>query len=256
MPETVALDLGWPLDEKSQQDIDEKKRKPSKDIKVDAARDMIAFTQKTRFGAQGQVVWIHPADRMNPIAANAMLKTLEEPPGATRFVLTTDAVHQLLPTIRSRCLSHAMQVPSAAEAKSWLTQQGIPAEEAETLWRASGGSPNWVLDRYRQDGVTAQAWRQWPRQLAKGQTGLLDSLPVSEALSCLQKLSHDLMAVSLNASPEFFEQDDLPKHPSATQAALWCQELNAAGRHVEHPFHATLQRQTWAVRARQAMRPD
>jgi DNA polymerase-3 subunit delta' len=256
MPETTSLALGWPLDEKAQQEIDDKKRKPSKEIKVDAARDMVTFTQKTQFGGQGQVVLIHPADRMNQITANALLKTLEEPPGATRFVLTTDAVHQLLPTIRSRCLSHTLQLPRPDEAMAWLTGQGVPTEEAATLWRASGGSPNWVLDRFRQDGLTAQAWRQWPRQLAKGQPGLLEQLPASVALSCLQKLSHDLMAVSLQASPEYFLPEDLPKSPSANKAAQWCQELQQASRHVEHPFNASLQMQAWAVRARQAMRPE
>ena len=256
MPETHALDLGWPLGDKAQQEIDDKKRKPSKDIKVEAAREMVTFTQKTRFGGQGQVVLIHPADRMNPISANALLKTLEEPPGATRFVLTTDAVHLLLPTIRSRVLGHAMHMPPVAEAKAWLTQQGVPDTEVDALWRASGGSPNWVLERFKSNGLTGQAWRQWPRQLAKGQPGLLDQLSVSEALSCLQKLSHDLMAVALHASPQYFMADDLPKSPSAHLAAQWCQELHRVARHVEHPFNASLQLQAWALRARQAMRPE
>jgi DNA polymerase III subunit delta' len=256
MPETHALSLGWPLDEKAQQEIDDKKRKPSKEIKVDAARQMVAFTQKTCLGGQAQVVLIHPADRMNHVTANALLKTLEEPPGGTRFILTTDAVHLLLPTVRSRCLSHVMQMPPATEAQSWLMGQGVPESEAQALWRASGGSPNWVLERYQQDGLTAQAWGQWPRQLAKGLPGLLETLPVSEALAGLQKLSHDLMAVALKASPAYFLPEDLPKHPSALKAAQWCQELKDMARHVEHPFNAALQLQAWAVRARQAMRPD
>lgn len=112
MPETHALALGWPLDEKTQQELDDKKRKPSKDIRVEAARELVAFCQTTHLGSQGQVVLIHPADRMNGVTANTLLKTLEEPAGQTRFVLTTDTVHQLLPTIRSRCLSHAMVSPS------------------------------------------------------------------------------------------------------------------------------------------------
>jgi DNA polymerase-3 subunit delta' len=170
--------------------------------------------------------------------------------------LATDAVHQLLPTIRSRCLSHALQLPKPDEALAWLTGQGVPTEDADALWRASGGSPNWVLDRIQQDGLTAQTWRQWPRQLAKGQAGWMADLPASEALSCLQKLSHDLMAVSLQASPEYFLPEDLPKTPSASKAAQWCQELQKAARHAEHPFNAALQMQAWAVRARHAMRPD
>lgn len=256
MPETHALALDWPLDEKAQQEIDDKKRKPSKEIRVEAARQMVAFTQTTQLGSSGQVVLIHPADRMNTVTANALLKTLEEPPGDTRFVLTTDAIHQLLPTIRSRCQSHAMETPATQEALTWLVAQGIPEDQAEVLWRASGGRPSWVLDRVLRDGLTAEQWRQWPRQMARGQPGLLEQLSATEGLASLQKLCHDLLAVAHGAVPQFFLPDQLPKTPSAIKAALWSQELSRMVRHVEHPFNAGLQVQAWALRARLAMRPD
>ena len=256
MPETHALALGWPLDEKTQQELDDKKRKPSKDIRVEAAREMVAFCQTTHLGSQGQVVLIHPADRMNGVTANTLLKTLEEPAGQTRFVLTTDAVHQLLPTIRSRCLSHAMVSPAAQEALPWLHAQGVPAEEAEVLWRASGGRPNWVLERHRVDGLKADAWSQWPRQLARGQAGLLEQVSATEGLASLQKLCHDLLSVAHGAPPVFFRAEELPKSPSAQKAAQWAQELQTMIRHAEHPYNAGLQIQAWVVRARQAMRPD
>ena len=256
MPETHTLSLGWPLDEKAQQEIDDKKRKPSKEIRVEAARQMVAFTQTTPLGRRGQVVWIHPADRMNAITANTLLKSLEEPPGTTRFVLTTDAVHHLLPTLRSRCQSHALQMPTTQEAHAWLAEQGIPSEQVEVLWRASGGRPSWVLERFKQEGMTAQAWSQWPRQLAKGQAGLLATLPAAEGLACLQKLCHDLLAIAVGGPAQFFRAEDLPKTPSASKAAQWAQELKDMTRHVEHPYNAALQLQAWTVRARQAMRPD
>ena len=256
MPETHALSLGWPLDEKAQQEIDDKKRKPSKEIRVDAVRQMVAFTQTTHLGQRGQVVMIHPADRLNHVTANSLLKTLEEPPGDTRFVLTTDAVHQLLPTIRSRCQSHAMQMPQTDEALAWLEGQGVPQAQAEVLWRASGGRPSWVLERFQQDGLTAELWGQWPRQIARGQPGLLEKVSATEGLASLQKLCHDLLAVAHGAAPQFFMPDQLPKKPSAWKAAEWSSELSGMVRHVEHPFNASLQIQAWAVRARQAMRPD
>ncbi|MEY2621372.1 MAG: putative polymerase delta prime subunit [Pseudomonadota bacterium] len=256
MPETHALALGWPLDEKAQQEIDDKKRKPSKEIRVDAVRQMVAFTQTTHLGQRGQVVMIHPADRLNHVTANSLLKTLEEPPGETRFVLTTDAVHQLLPTIRSRCQSHAMQVPATDEALAWLVREGVPPAQTEGLWRASGGRPSWVLDRVQQDGLTAELWGSWPRQIARGQPGLLEKVSATEGMASLQKLCHDLLAVAHGATPQFFLPDQLPKKPSALKAAEWSAELGRMVRHVEHPFNAGLQIQAWAVRARQAMRPD
>ena len=255
MPETQMLELGWPLDEKEQQDLDDKKRKPSKDIRVEAARTMVAFTQRTALGDRGQVVLIHPADRMNHVTANTLLKTLEEPPGNTRFLLTCDALHQLLPTIRSRCQNHALTIPLLEPAVNWLVQQGIDIHAAQVWWRASGGRPNWVLQRVLQDQLSVDQWRQWPRQLAQGQPGLLEHLSATEGLVSLQKLCHDLLAVGLGADPQFFQTDDLPKNPSPTEAATWAAHLQAQVKHVEHPFQTSLQLQAWSLRARQAMRP-
>ena len=126
MPETDMLALHWPLSEKAQKDIDDKKRKPSKEIRVEAMRDLLGFTQTTGSGANGKVVLIYPAERMNTITANTLLKTLEEPAGRTRFILASAAAHELLPTVRSRCQVHPMQWPTHAEGLRWLVQQGLP----------------------------------------------------------------------------------------------------------------------------------
>ena len=123
MPETTLLDLSWPLSEKAQADIDDKKRKPSREIRVDAMRDAIEFSQRTSARGRGKVVLVYPAEQMNAITANALLKTLEEPPGDVRFVLATESSHQLLPTIRSRCLGHAMAWPDSIVALEWLNLQ-------------------------------------------------------------------------------------------------------------------------------------
>lgn len=62
-----------------------------------------------------KVTVFHSADKMNASAANAFLKTLEEPQEYVRFVLVTDSVGRILPTILSRCLSVACEMPSDAE---------------------------------------------------------------------------------------------------------------------------------------------
>ena len=89
MPETIMLELGWPLSEKAQDEIDKKTRKPSKEIRIDAMRDAVEFAQRTNARGRGKAVLIFPAERMNHITANALLKTLEEPPGDVKFVLAT-----------------------------------------------------------------------------------------------------------------------------------------------------------------------
>ena len=72
MPETRMLDLGWPLSEKAQAEIDDKKRKPSKEIRVEAMRDTVEFSQRTSARGRGTVVLVFPAENMNTIAANAL----------------------------------------------------------------------------------------------------------------------------------------------------------------------------------------
>ena len=122
MPETEMLARNWPLSEKAQGEIDDKKRKASKEIRVDAMRDAVEFSQRTSARGRGKAVVVFPAERMNNITANALLKTLEEPPGDVKFVLASEAAHQLLPTIRSRCLGHAMLWPDKAGSLAWMEQ--------------------------------------------------------------------------------------------------------------------------------------
>jgi DNA polymerase-3 subunit delta' len=130
MPEVAMGELGWPLDEKAQADIDDKKRKPSREIRVEAMRDAVGFAQRTSARGRGKVVLVYPAERMNNITANALLKTLEEPVGDVRFVLASEAAWQLLPTIRSRCLGFTLPWPETAEAEAWLVAQDVPAADA------------------------------------------------------------------------------------------------------------------------------
>jgi DNA polymerase-3 subunit delta' len=146
MPETAMQVLGWPLSEKAQADIDDKKRKASREIRVEAMRDAVEFAQRTSARGAGKVVLVYPAERMNTITANTLLKTLEEPPGDVRFVLASEAAHQLLPTIRSRCLGHTMRWPEPAEALGWLAGEGVPAADAQVFLRAAGGRP-WATSR-------------------------------------------------------------------------------------------------------------
>ena len=130
MPETQALALGWPLPEKAQAEIEDKKRKASREIRVEAMRDAVEFAQRTSGRGRGKAVLVYPAEQMNHVTANALLKTLEEPPGDVRFVLASEAAHQLLPTIRSRCLGHTMVWPAEAGSLAWLQAQGLARDAA------------------------------------------------------------------------------------------------------------------------------
>ena len=254
MPETLMLDLGWPLDEKTQKDLDDKKRKPSREIRVDAARDMVGFTQTTRSGGQGKVVLIHPADRMNTITANTLLKTLEEPPGDTRFVLTSEAAHLLLPTVRSRCQTHTLEWPLSSEAQTWLTSSGLDPAQASVLLRASGGRPNDALRMTQNEGIQAKQWAAFPKSLQRGETSMLSQMSPAQAVSLLQKLCHDLLALQVGAAPRFFEPQDLPEGGSVRTLSAWSRSLAKEARTAEHPFNAGLMLESLVSQAQKALR--
>jgi len=252
MPETVMLELGWPLSEKAQKDIDDKKRKASREIRVEAMRDAIEFSQRTSARGSGKVVLVYPAERMNHVTANALLKTLEEPPGDVRFVLASEAAHQLLPTIRSRCLGHTMAWPQDAQSLEWLGEQGVQPADAPVLLRAAGGRPEDAL-QLSQSGMDAQRWRQLPKALARGDgTGLGDWAP-ARAVDALQRLCHDLMAVGAGAQPRFFDASDLPPAGSRLVLARWARELTRTARTAEHPFNAGLMLEALVSQARSAL---
>lgn len=252
MPEVAMQELGWPLDEKSQADIDDKKRKPSREIRVEAMRDAVGFAQRTSSRGRGKAVLVYPAERMNTITANALLKTLEEPVGDVRFVLASEAAWQLLPTIRSRCLGFTLPWPGDDEAREWLVAQGVPAADAAALLRAAGGRPSDAL-RLAASGQSPKAWSLLPKAMQRGDVGALADHAPAQAISALQKLCHDLMAVDSGAAPRFFEAADLPAVPPRTALARWARSLASAAKTAEHPFNAGLMLEALVSEARSTL---
>ncbi len=255
MPETLALETGWPLDEKTQDKIDKKEIKPSKWIRVEATRDAVAFAQMTRSRGATKVVLIYPADRLNHEAANTLLKTLEEPPGALRFVLATDAAHTLLPTIRSRCQTHTLVWPTPAEALAWLQTQfpQLSAADLQAGLTAAGGRPSEAAQLLGM-GLQQHNWAQLPRAVAQGDLSAIADWAPQQQLDVLQKLCHDLMAVRANATPRFFEAQALPPPPAWDALLKWQKQLQQAARTAEHPFNAGLLSQAWGLAAQDALR--
>lgn len=252
LPETLALEKGWPLDEKTQEDPDSKKRKPSREIKVDAARAMVSFSQITRSGGTCKVVLIYPAERMNQVTANTLLKTLEEPPGESRFILCSEGADLLLATLRSRCQQYALRWPGQEEALAWLVEQGMEPSEAAALLGVAGGRPDLAL-RYAADGRLAASWRELPQALARGQTGVFADWPLAEVVEALQKLCHDQMAVKVGAKPRFFPSSAVKEAGSMQALQQWSKELLDSARVVEHPLNPGLMLETLVWQARNAL---
>jgi DNA polymerase-3 subunit delta' len=117
----------------------------SKQIVIQVVRELSADLALTAHSKGYKVAIVAPADSMNPFAANALLKTLEEPPARTLVLLVTSQPSRLLPTLRSRCSKLRLVAPSRAVAADWLAAGRGAGPWAEAL-EATGAGPFTLLD--------------------------------------------------------------------------------------------------------------
>ena len=236
LPEALREALGWGAAEGDDAATERaSKAKPSKEIKVEAVRAAVAFAQTTSARGRGKVVVLHPAERMNGIAANTLLKTLEEPPGAARFLLSCAAPDALLPTIRSRCQSVTMGLPPADEATAWLSGQGVA--DAAVMLAAAGGQPQEAL-AWSQQAIDAALWARLPALVAQGMPQPLAAWPLPRVIDALQKLCHDAACVASGAAPRYFPAASIAPGADAAALTRGRVSLAAVARHAEHPWNA------------------
>lgn len=143
-----------------------------KAIRIDQVRALNEVAQQSAQQGGFKVMMVAPAEAMNAYAANALLKTLEEPPKDTLFLLVSDQPSDVLPTIRSRCQQWRLGVPTGPEPVQWLTQHLGDENEARLWLKRTGGRP-----------LTAWKWSQ------------------SGTSSHLQQLFEALEAVAFGAEP-------------------------------------------------------
>lgn len=110
-------------------------------VKVDQMRATIDFLHQTPRFAGRKAAVIEAADRMNQNAANALLKSLEEPPENSFAVLVTGAPERLLPTVRSRCQRLVVHPADHAAVMAWLAEGGVEGERAAQLAIEYGDAP-------------------------------------------------------------------------------------------------------------------
>ncbi len=128
-------------------------------IKVDQVRDAIERAAYRPFEGRRRVVIVDDADAILPEAQNALLKTLEEPPPASVFVLITSRPDMLLPTVRSRCQRLRFGPLAAAEiAHVLMHDHKVPSVEAHAAAVAADGSLGQALDTIEgaEDAVDAR----------------------------------------------------------------------------------------------------
>ncbi|ACT06482.1 DNA polymerase III, delta prime subunit [Dickeya chrysanthemi Ech1591] len=157
--------------------------KGKQSLGVDAVREVLEQVyQRSRQGG-AKVIWLPRAESLTEAAANALLKTLEEPPAQTYFLLGCREPGQLLATLRSRCLHLYLDVPTELQGMQWLRTRGHDDDLAlrTALW-LSAGAP-----------LAADALLQpecWAARQMVCQT-LSQSLQSGDALALLSVLNHD-----------------------------------------------------------------
>lgn len=128
----------------------------SKNIKIDQVRRLSEFVIRSSHSGGAKVAIIQDAHLLNANAANALLKTLEEPNANTHVFLVSDHPGRLVATIRSRCQKLAFQVPRAEIAASWL--QAITGQgNVDAILEASDMRPLVALQLAEGDSLAARA---------------------------------------------------------------------------------------------------
>lgn len=147
-------------------------------IRIDQIRAVRDFVYSRPQIARRRVLLLQPADAMNLNAANALLKTLEEPADDARIILVTAHPSRLLATIRSRCQKLPLPLPSRQVGLQWLSEQGLSPEIAATVLEQAHGAPLKALEDARsgQHEQRQQVLDEWRAFLA----GTRDAFSLAE----------------------------------------------------------------------------
>lgn len=225
-----------------------KSKTPSREIKIDQVRVLADFMNVSTHRQGLRVVVLYPAEALNMASANALLKTLEEPPPSTVFLLVSHALERLLPTILSRCRKFALPLPAAELAQVWLQQQGV-ADAAD--WLAEQGGAPLAAQAAAESGVR-EVQDEFLRALSRPDTESalktaerLQKAPVPELVLWQQRWLYDVLALKLSGRIRYYpryrkELDALARR--AETAALLKAVKGASERRAvaEHPLAARL----------------
>jgi DNA polymerase-3 subunit delta' len=233
-----------------------KGKKKSRYIVVDQIRALSDLVSLSTHRHGLRVVVLHPAETLNPNAANALLKMLEEPPPATLFLLVTHQLQRLLPTIRSRCHKVAMRMPSRSQAEAWLATQG--AKNPAFCLAQAGGAPLAALEADNEEAV--EEVETFVLQLSQGEridpfvtASRWGKADFSAAVAALQKWSYDLMSARFAEKVRYyptrlFSLQEIGKSVDLRLLLDFQRKLVEARVQAAHPLNAELQLEALLVR--------
>lgn len=223
-------------------------KKSRQNITVDQIRALAELINVSTHRNGYRIILVHPAEAMNIAATNALLKSLEEPPPWTLFILVSHRPQQLLPTIVSRCRQVAMPVPDAVTSELWLQQQGV--ENAPIVLAEAGYAPMEALgratDNYRKERATFIDGLKSAGGLDPlGFVEKIQQIDLRVLVNWLQEWCYDLMSYRLTGKIRYHL--DMSSAIAASAGRLdvqaidtCCRKLVMAQRVVHHPLNAKL----------------
>jgi len=250
-------------------DGDAPEKKEKKSISIEDARSAIEGLSIGSHRGGNRVILVYPLEMLRSDSANTLLKSLEEPPKNTIFILLADRLDRVLPTIRSRCRLLSAPRPDRLSGLNWLHTQlskitGLKMSDAdvESIYDEQGGAPYAVLDsliaRHNKDEkdeltIAIQASRYLLQAMSQGaRINWLDTADKTQKarysvlLATMQRWTSDVQSCSQMGSPRYY-----PKHEATIQTLaqqvrlpkllrLW-KSLIQARRHENHPLATRIQ---------------
>jgi DNA polymerase-3 subunit delta' len=244
-------------------------KKEKKIISIDETRGAIDSLSIGSHRGGNRVILIYPLEMLRSDSANTLLKSLEEPPANTIFLLLADRVDRVLPTIRSRCRMLIAPRPDREQGLSWLKSQilsisGLKVSDldVETIYDEQGGAPYSVLEsiiaRHNKDEkdeltIAIAASRLLLQSMAQG--GRIAWLETAEKihkaqysflLATMQRWVSDLQLVSQGAAPRYYPKHlatlrGLSQNARIPKLLQFWKSLVQARRSENHPLASRIQ---------------
>jgi len=221
---------------------------PSKEIVINQVRSLANFMTISTHRHGLRVILIYPAEAMNSAAANALLKSLEEPGPGSVFILVTQCIDTLLPTIISRCHQFGLAQPSQEVALAWLSQQQV--HTPMQFLAEQGGAPIAALLASQSDIREEQQlfFRYLHKPDVAGALNVADKLqkmPIPVLISWLQRWLYDVFSAKLTGCIRYYPGYQREVTNMATAVSLpgllslisSCKQRSAV---AEHPLSAKL----------------
>ena len=247
-----------------------KDRKIYREILIHQPRELSDFLNLAPHVENGhRIVIVYPADAIRADAAATFLKSLEEPPERTTFLLVADDLDRVLPTIRSRCRLLRAKAPTHEQALQWLLEQGV--EDAQEALARATDRPCLVMDEEfirHSDHIDAKTREQLLtlttisvqsrdlllKLLSQGshipltQIAIKEgrsALPVSAILPIMERWSYDLLAVKSQLPVRYFPMyaeimSQLVAPVDIEKLFKWNDSLKQIKRVLTHPLNAQL----------------